>query len=487
MRITPVALTLATLAAAAQDPAAPIEAFLGAWSGHMTHAGAQEALALELEAAEGGKVRVRATLPVIRVARAPLAVAVPQVAGRTLVLGSLRLRLAEDGAALSGVMPEALVPVHAIPFTLRRVDRVEAARPAPLQAPERSPKWTFAAGSPLWAGPVVAQNTVLVGGDDGRVHALDLVSGRARWVAATGGPVRGRLTVSEGVVYVPSDDGWLHALNLGDGSRRWRVQVCAAPVVRLPFDDPKSRYDRFGSEVAASGGRLYLGTHDGAVLALEAATGRILWRFQTGDSVLAAPGLGAGRLFAGSYDGKVYALDPEHGRLLWTFDTRKPVVSTPTVVGDRVVVGSRSYDLFGLDPASGKVAWNHYLWMSWVESSPAVRDGIVYVGSSDAQLVQALDARTGVPRWRADVRGWAWGQPAVTEAGVYVGISSQVGYAPHHQVGLLALDRATGRVQWRHSLPPPAKGVYGIPGSPALGDGLVIAAGLDGNVRAFER
>ena len=65
----------------------------------------------------------------------------------------------------------------------------------------------------------------------------------------------------------------------------WRVRVVAKPVERLPFDNPKSRFDRFGSDVTVAGGRLYLGTHDGHVLALDAATGARVWDFAAGDSV----------------------------------------------------------------------------------------------------------------------------------------------------------------------------------------------------------
>jgi outer membrane protein assembly factor BamB len=86
--------------------------------------------------------------------------------------------------------------------------------------------------------------------------------------------------------------------------------------------------------------------------------------------------------------------------------------------------------------------------MSWVESSATIRDGVAYVGSSDAAAAYAFDARTGARRWATDVFGWAWGQPAVTERRVYVGTSGQVGYPVPHAGGVLALDRETGAVRW---------------------------------------
>jgi outer membrane protein assembly factor BamB len=161
------------------------------------------------------------------------------------------------------------------------------------------------------------------------------------------------------------------------------------------------------------------------------------------------------------------------------------VVSTPALYGDKAIVGNRCYDLLGLDVATGEIDWKRYVWMSWVESNPVVRDGVAYVGSSDAAAVMAVDAATGRRRWMADVYGWSWGQPAVTRDRVYAGTSSQVDYLADHAGGVVALDRATGAMAWRYPAPKPAAGPYGFPGSPALGDGLVFVGGLDGRLLAF--
>jgi outer membrane protein assembly factor BamB len=114
-----------------------------------------------------------------------------------------------------------------------------------------------------------------------------------------------------------------------------------------------------------------------------------------------------------------------------------------------------------------------------------VADGVAYVGSSDAALVSAVDAQTGRPRWQADVYGWAWGQPAVTDSRVYMGTSSQAGYPAGHRAGVMALDRATGTVAWRYESPASPSGAFGFPGSPAVGEGFVFVSGLDGKLYAF--
>jgi outer membrane protein assembly factor BamB len=50
----------------------------------------------------------------------------------------------------------------------------------------------------------------------------------------------------------------------------------------------------------------------------------------------------------------------------------------------------------------------------------------------------------------------------------------------------MALDRATGRVVWRYESPAADKGAFGFPGSPAVGEGLLFVAGLDGRLYAFK-
>ncbi len=425
------------------------------------------------------------SVPVAHLDRATIGRVPAQIQGSEVRLGPFVFQYDRAAGTLSGTAPKDVVPVYELPLTLRRVDRFDVAPRPEIGAPLVKPAWTFEAGSPLWAGATFADGTVYAGGQDGQLHALDARTGKKRWSFRAGGPIRTRATVAGDDVYFQADDGYLYKVASGSGEERWRVRVVEKPIERLPFDNPKSRFDRFGSDVTVAGGRLYLGTHDGRLLAIDPARGEKAWEFASGDSVLAAPAVAAGRVVFGSFDGNVYALDAATGKLVWKRDTRGAVVSTPAIVADRVVVGNRSYDLLGLDVRTGEPAWTRYIWFSWVESSATVRDGVAYVGSSDAAAVYAFDARTGERRWKTDVYGWAWGQPAVTDARVYAGTASQKDYLAGHKGLVVAMDRATGRPAWHFAAEPAATGSYGFPGSPAVGDGLVFVTGLDGRVYAF--
>ena len=480
-------MAAATVQAPPQPASGPAAAELaGAWSGEVEHEGETTPFALELEPGADGKVLLKATVPTAHLVHAPLGRVPFQAEGRKVQLGPFAFDYDSAVRTLTGVVPDGFAPVYRLPLVLKRAERVETpARPAPGGALAQ-PAWSYDAGSPLWPGPSFAGGLVYAGAEDGQLHAVEARSGQKRWSFRAGGAVRTRPAIASGSLLFQADDGFLYKLDAASGREQWRVRLVEKPVERLPFDNPKSRYDRFGSDVTVAGGRLYVGTHDGHVLALDPATGARLWDFATGDSVLAAPSVDSGRVYAGSFDKHVYALDAGSGRLLWKRDTQGAVVSTPAVAGDLVVVGNRCYDLLGLRADTGEVAWKRYLWFSWIESSASVRDGVAYVGSSDAASVSAFDARSGRPRWQADVYGWAWGQPALTEERVYLGTSSQAGYPSGHRAGVMALDRASGRVAWRYESPAAASGAFGFPGSPALGEGFVFVSGLDGRLYAFK-
>jgi outer membrane protein assembly factor BamB len=471
-----------------EGPALEVEELVGAWAGTLTHAGESEPFALELEAGEEGTLVLTLTVPALHLARYPLGAVKPRVEEREVELGPFTFTWDADAETLSGTMPEALVPAHEIPVTLRRVERVEAPpRPEP-SAPRVEPEWTFEGDAPLWPGATFADGVVYAGSDGGRLYALDGRTGERLWSFRADGPIRTRAAVSGGAAYFQADDGVLYRLDAATGDEGWRARIVEAPVDRVPLGDPRSRYDSFGSDVVVHEGRLFVGTHDGRVLALSPARGERIWSFTTGGSVLAAPAVDSGRVYVGSYDGTVYALDAETGAPVWEHDTEGAIVSTPAVAGEHLVVGNRAYDILGLEARTGRVAWTRYVWFSWIESSATVRDGVAYVGSSDAAAAFALDAGTGERLWTSDVYGWSWGRPAVTDERVFIGAAGLRGYqADRHRGGMLSLDRETGRPVWRYAGPRPEEGPWGFPGSPAVGVGLVFATGLDGRVYAFHQ
>jgi len=179
-------------------------------------------------------------------------------------------------------------------------------------------------------------------------------------------------------------------------------------------------------------------------------------------------------------DGSVVLLDRRTRQETLRVKTGGGVVTTPVVVNGRLVVGSRDYLLYAFTLADGTVAWKFSYWFSWIESTPVLRDGLLYVGASDYSRVTALDPATGRVVW--------WGSPLLTADAVFTGTAAQnlPGTVIAHAGGLVSLDRKTGAVRWRLAAPkPPENSFGGYAGSLALAGDKVIAAGFDGVLAAW--
>lgn len=190
----------------------------------------------------------------------------------------------------------------------------------------------------------------------------------------------------------------------------------------------------------------------------------------------------------GTMDGSVVLLDRRTRKETFRAKTGGGVVTTPVIAGNTLIVGSRDYMLHGFNLADGSPAWKFSYWFSWVESSPVLRDGLVYVGASDYSRVTVLDPATGQAKWGTEVHGMNWGSPLVTADRVFTSTVAQniAGTVIAHTGGIVALDRATGAVLWQLlAEPAPAEGFGGYAGSLALAGGKVIAAGFDGNLIAL--
>ena len=116
---------------------------------------------------------------------------------------------------------------------------------------------------------------------------------------------------------------------------------------------------------------------------------------------------------------------------------------------------------------------NTQLWRfetgDWVRSSPAVSNGVVYVGSYDNHLLYAIDAVTGKEKWRFETGARVWSSPAVSNGVVYIGSNDN---------NLYAINAVTGKEKWR------LKTENGVFSSPAVSNGVVYFGSDDNNLYA---
>ncbi len=179
-------------------------------------------------------------------------------------------------------------------------------------------RWTFTAGQSIWTTPAfTADGSSYWGSLDFHIYRLD-GHGRPLWKTFTPGYVVSSPAIgSDGTVYVGSFDSKLYALDPASGLPHWSFQTSDHV-----YASPALAHDATGRTTA-----IYIASTDGSVYALS-PSGRLLWRYDTGDPVRSSPVLGRAPadehrniLYVGSSNGKLYALNADTGRRRWSFDT----------------------------------------------------------------------------------------------------------------------------------------------------------------------
>lgn len=469
---------------AASAPAAPS----GAWAGEVRRGAEATFFGLELKPVADGGVAMRMWMPALHAYAVPAGIAARSGDGFAQPESQIQFHLEKE--TLVGTFGEP-----PLPFSLR-----PASSPMPLQPVEAAtatgpnPVWQYSTGAALWASPSVDHGVVYAGDAAGTLHAVRAADGSPVFRRALGTPLHGDPVAAGGAVFVLGDDGALYKLDAARGSTIWRRELGGGAVARSLPGPPSGAYDprapvfdfRSAAPVLLEG-VVYVPTADGALHAIATGDGRTMWKQSIGGTLRSSAAAAGDRLIVGSWDGWVTCVSRADGRVLWRFDTGGPITNPPLVAGKLAIVGSRSADLFALDLGSGRVAWKRYHWMSWIESTPSLVDGVLYAGSSDGRVVRALEPATGRDLWSTDVGGWSWGTPLVFGDTVIAAQSAMIPYYIQLDASLVALDRKSGAIKWRRPANGPvSNGFVGYASSAARAGDLFVVGRSDGQLEAYE-
>jgi eukaryotic-like serine/threonine-protein kinase len=322
----------------------------------------------------------------------------------------------------------------------------------------KSVRWRFHTEGKIFASATVDRGLIFVGSTGGYEYAVRESDGTAVWRFATAGAVRSSAAASYGEVFFSSTDGNVYAVDEASGAEKWRFHTRGERRFTAPgihgieprtelMPDP---YDVFLSSPAVSDGVVYIGSGDHHVYALDARTGRLRWKFATGNVVHASPAIADGRVFIGSWDRYFYALNARTGTLVWKFATgddrdiynQVGIAGSAAVANGVVYFGCRDSHFYALNEHTGALIWKRNHHGSWVIASPAVADETVYYTTSDERKFYAVDAKTSRPRFTVEYGTFAYSSPAI--AGTLAFFGSFDGT-------LYGVDVTTGKVAERFS------------------------------------
>ncbi len=216
-----------------------------------------------------------------------------------------------------------------------------------------------------------------------------------------------------GMVFFAYLGGDLVAVDAATGKRVWRRNLHA----------------HLESSPLAVGGTLYLGDDKTNVVAVRSSDGRLRWQFNSPDAIKASPSFDRGRIYVADYEGSMFCLDAASGKPVWRTNTTKVppygqggFFSSPAIGFGKVYAARDDGTVFAFDEKTGKVAWS-FPTGGAVYGSPALArvpgtPASVYIGAEDGRLY-ALDAASGKPRWHYDVGGPIPGTATVIGHTVY--------------------------------------------------------------------
>ena len=333
--------------------------------------------------------------------------------------------------------PKPTEPGIAWPMWGHDQQRLRVATGVSLAPPFRR-VWTFRARNLVEFPPAVAYGRLYFANNDGVLYAIGARNGRRAWswdshrCQAMSPAVDGHTVYATFLNNPPCNatgddlDGELVALSVGTGKIRWRKTIGpseSSPLVR--------------------GEAVYVGDWRGLVYRFEAATGRLVWRFQADGKVKGGVALAGNRLYFGTYGSNVYALDARTGKELWTakaqprFGAAGNFYATPAVAYGRVYIGATDGKVYSFGAASGELRWSQSTG-GYVYASPAVWRQRVYAGSYSGRFY-CFDAATGDVRWSFQANGSISGSATIVAGRVFFATLKQRTYA---------LDARTGRELW---------------------------------------
>ena len=314
------------------------------------------------------------------------------------------------------------------------------------------------------SSPAVDDDSVYIGVDDGRLHALDKESGAILWSFETNRfeseklwtgsdhrGIHGTPAVDDERVYIGDYDGYMYAVDKETGTLEWSSRighsVGASPVlygdfvfIAVEFRYPDGQVFVLDAETGKTiwstpalgnhphssvtidpeRGYFFVGANNGLFFCFDFVSKTEVWRVQTDDAIKSTAAVDGDTVYITSWDHKLYAIDIDSGRERFTVESQSRSMSSPSVFDGRVYFGSHDSKLYAVDADNGEELWV-YDTGARIVSSPTVveQNGLVVVGSKDKR-VHLVDQQSGSGVQRLDLGSFVSSVPVATGAALFV-------------------------------------------------------------------
>lgn len=203
-----------------------------------------------------------------------------------------------------------------------------------------------------------------------------------------------------------------------------------------------------GAGAVQSGKYVVYANTAGIIYALDAATGKEIWKYRTGGKIFSTPAIygsgDAASVIIGSCDTYIYSLNIKSGKVNWKFKCNKSVLGSPAIMGSRVYIGASDHTFRCLNAKTGKLVWENKEVKGFMEAKPFVDKEQVVIGDW-ANTLYSFNPSNGKLQWQWKNKGSRMLSPAATWP---VKANGNIIFATPERV-TYGVDAKTGRQLWR--------------------------------------
>lgn len=246
--------------------------------------------------------------------------------------------------------------------------------------------WRSRLTSEVLAPPRGADGIVVARTADGRVSGLASDTGEVKWTYQRNVPLlslrgAGAPVIADNKVIAGYDNGKLVALSLTDGKVLWEKSV-AVPRGRTELD----RLVDIDADPVVINDTVYVVTYQGNAAGVDLSTGQTLWSREM-SSQTGLDAVYGDAVFVTDDEGNVWAVQDGSGDALWR-QTRlvRREVTGPAVAGDYVVVGDLEGYLHWIARDDGRFVARQQITDAAIRTKPLVVDGVIYVTAADGTV-----------------------------------------------------------------------------------------------------
>ncbi len=225
---------------------------------------------------------------------------------------------------------------------------------------------------------------------------------------------------------------------------------------------------RTKSSPVISEGTVFFGNDKGTLTAVS-TDGKIKWKYESGNSIDAAPLVFGKKVIFGSADGVLRAVDKVSGKLIWSYTTDNQIAGSANawVSGNKagIVVGSYDYFLHCVDPETGKSLWKVET-DNYVNGTPAILNGKIVFGGCDG-IIRVVEPLTGKQKDTINIGVYIAASPA---------LSADMAYFGDYDGTIYGLDINLRKISWKISAGDESGAILAIP---AVGSGVVVVGSED--------